>query len=82
MTSFPQCVGCGYCCITVRCFLSIRLSGNVRTEYCQFLTWSKEQERYLCDLAEKYADYLNIGEGCPSNMNSWRNDVKERRVRA
>ena len=73
------CVGCGYCCITAPCILSVSLSLTDRAGNCAALFWTGE--RYLCALVEsdsRFKRELAIGAGCCSSLNTWRNDVKKR----
>lgn len=74
------CVGCGYCCIKTPCDVSRRVHGNGVTQ-CPELQWNGE--RYICKiivgpLSKRYKEELYIGEGCCSNLNSWRQEVKPR----
>lgn len=80
-----KCVGCGYCCITAKCAAGARLYPS--SKICNALIWSKEENRYLCDLmrlpgniGRDYREELYAGEGCCSNLNSWRQDVKNRNI--
>jgi len=73
------CVGCGYCCIKVMCWIGLSKHGF--NERCPALTWSDSNERYYCKLAQEdatIADNLHIGAGCSSDLNTWRKDVRER----
>ena len=73
---FPVCVGCGYCCISFPCFNSV-MSGP----RCESLYWNGS--RYKCSRIENesdFAEYMAEGIGCPSNFNSWRDDVRKREV--
>ena len=75
-----ECVGCGYCCLKVMCWIGLREYGfNKR---CPALTWSNTSNRYYCKLAKEdaaTADNLSVGAGCSSSLNTWRIDVRERR---
>lgn len=71
------CVGCGYCCITVMCSVGQAVHGDYE-ERCPYLLWS--DTRYECRLAEEYSGFLSIGAGCCSSLNTWRQDVKERKL--
>jgi len=75
---FPECVGCGYCCIKIWCILAQVTYSETHSmsERCPALLWNGE--RYVCDLADEYGDFLYIDCGCTSSLNSWRQDVKER----
>lgn len=78
-----DCVGCGYCCIKVVCFVAQRLHGSGLTE-CPYLEWNGK--RYACTLVmgegtitATYRKELSIGAGCCSSLNSWRRSVVPRR---
>ena len=71
----PKCVGCGYCCISVPCFLSAKLYGSV--DRCPALKWNGS--RYICLLAPVYGDQFFVGLGCPSSLNTWRQNVRKRK---
>ena len=73
---FPRCLGCGYCCIEATCSLGVSIFGTKHP--CPSLFWSGE--KYRCELASSHEDVLYIGSGCCSPLNSWRKDVKERRI--
>jgi len=80
------CVGCGFCCIKSKCSAGQRLYKSA--DVCPALIWSEEKKRYYCDLmilpgmvGEGYRKELYAGEGCCSNLNSWRNNVIEREVK-
>jgi len=77
------CVGCGFCCIKAKCVAGSRLYKS--SDICNALVWREDQKRYICDLmtlpgiiGEGYRKELYAGEGCCSNLNSWRNDVIKR----
>lgn len=77
-----DCVGCGYCCLKVPCYVAKRMYGEGITE-CPDLKWNGE--RYVCRLCElpnpKGADYrheLHVGVGCCCSLNTWRKDVQPR----
>lgn len=75
-----KCVGCGFCCISSACALEMYLYGN--QEQCPDLQWDKEQNRYVCNLVvigHKNVEWLFIGAGCCSGLNTWRNNVQKRR---
>jgi hypothetical protein len=79
MSEFPPCVGCGYCCLKVRCVVSMAVYPDLEAEgRCPALVW--DGKRYLCDLARNLQYYMAIhaGEGCCSSLNNWRQDVKYR----
>jgi hypothetical protein len=80
---FYKCVGCGFCCIQAKCAAGQRLYPSA--DVCPALTWSDSDNRYFCDLMTipgkigfEYRQELYEGAGCCSNLNSWRNDVKNR----
>lgn len=83
---YDPCVGCGFCCIRVRCDASLRVYPGNSPE-CPALTWNGE--RYVCDLVDakkmtgslvaKYKAELFIDEGCCCNLNSWRREIVPRR---
>jgi hypothetical protein len=74
--TFPECVGCGYCCKTVQCLLSYRKFCIQKR--CPALRF--HDGRYWCGLVEdatdlekvQYITALHIGAGCSSDMNSER----------
>lgn len=72
---FPDCIGCGYCCIQSTCLLGVEVFGGKYP--CPALFWNGKQ--YRCKLANGCEEILYIGSGCCSPLNSWRKDVKERR---
>jgi len=52
-------------------------------ERCRELYWSGK--RYLCrmmdlpKIGDFYRGQLQVGDGCASHMNPWRDDIRERR---
>ena len=74
-TEFPQCVGCGYCCLKAPCAISVDVYKGKR-EPCPALYWNGSM--YRCGLAKLWTDELAIGAGCSSSLNTWRQDVRER----
>ena len=79
MVDFPKCVGCGYCCLTVMCWIGMLEYGLQKK--CPALTWSNTDCRYYCQLATddpEIAIKLHVGEGCASSLNTWRKGVKQR----
>jgi len=75
-TPYPECLGCGYCCKSRVCHLGREVAGR-----CCYLYWNKDLYRYRCRLIETEracAIVLYLAEGCPSNLNSWRKEVKDR----
>jgi hypothetical protein len=77
------CVGCGYCCISVPCYLSAD-GGYWVDGQCEMLIWSEKDKRYWCQLIIDDpligGEYdLAVGCGCCSPLNTWRNNIRERR---
>ena len=73
------CVGCGYCCLEAACPLSYHfyykeVNGG---KICPGLYF--KDYRYWCRLAMLFPVGLSIGAGCCSPLNSWRQDIRERR---
>jgi len=84
MNDPKPCVGCGYCCHTAPCGVSVRIYGN-GIEKCPELIW--KDNRYSCRLmglpgkqGEHYREELYAGEGCCSGLNDWRQNVKNRGI--
>lgn len=84
---FPvkECIGCGYCCSTALCDAAVRLYGKVVLP-CPALKWNGSKNR--CELmslpgnlGEWYRKSLYAGEGCCSNLNSWRKEPIEDRTK-
>jgi len=77
---YDPCVGCGFCCLKLPCFAAW-CQDWVKHTRCIKLDWDEEANRYWCTAAKSsnlFAKDLYIGEGCTSNLNTWRNDVKDR----
>ena len=77
------CTGCGFCCMKAPCDASVRLYPGAKR--CPQLIWSDKDNRYNCGLMQlpgnvgfEFRQELYAGEGCCSNLNSWRFDVKKR----
>ena len=75
------CLGCGFCCLQAQCGLSVRV--HAYKEICPSLYWNETRKRHLCravegDLIITNGEELDIGAGCCSPLNSWRNEVKNR----
>lgn len=73
---YAPCVGCGYCCLSAPC-----QSNWVQNGRCVKLIWDKTKERYLCQKAledKLFCEYMAIGAGCSSSLNTWRRDVRYR----
>ena len=80
------CIGCGFCCIKAKCAAGQRLYRS--SDICNALIWSKEKNRYYCDLMQlpgnlgfTYKKELFAGEGCCSSLNSWRQNVIKRDIK-
>jgi Fe-S-cluster-containing dehydrogenase component len=74
---FPSCVGCGYCCTKRVCPFGKADGRGI----CTSLYWNEVKQMYRCQLAESHhtmAKLLYIGAGCPSNLNTWRRNVRQR----
>lgn len=69
------CVGCGYCCILTPCVYSLAAYGKLD---CPALRWNGQ--RYVCDHAGDWRQELGIGAGCCSTLQTWRHDVRKRRI--
>ncbi len=74
------CVGSGHCCVQAQCMGSLQLHG--KRAVCPELLW--DGERHRCglmagDAAEYWRERLYEGRGCPSSLNSWRKDLRDRR---
>jgi len=73
--NIKPCIGCGFCCLQAQCGVSYAAYG--KRSRCPQLMWNGN--RYVCGFAAQYFDSLFIGEGCCSNLNSWRREpLKER----
>jgi hypothetical protein len=74
VTVYPPCIGCGYCCHQGICFVAKEQLGYHKGP-CKALVW--DGERHWCGLVLKDSSLkrpLAIGEGCSSNLNSWRRE--------
>lgn len=77
---FNPCLGCGYCCQKERCTVSSLLYIAHLGDDCPALQWNGL--RYICKAIIEHPELgsmLSIGEGCSSPLNSWRQEVKERK---
>jgi len=77
---YPKCLGCGFCCMSSMCSVGISMLGR-RVEQCPYLFWSWRSGRYWCELVltgRIEPEVLATGFGCPSNLNSWRKNVRRR----
>jgi hypothetical protein len=76
-----ECIGCGFCCYKAKCVAGQRLYSSATI--CPLLLWNGQ--RYVCDLMSipgnvgfAYRKELYAGEGCCMNLNTWRQNIKER----
>lgn len=74
---YHKCMGCGYCCVTAQCAVSVRTHGTRPGKVCPELLW--ENGRHYCRLmrlpgkmGEAYRKELAANTGCCSSLNSWR----------
>jgi len=82
------CVGCGFCCVQEPCTYG-RYAHREEIEaglICPALHWAGN--RYICRLVSRndssgmfYRRELKVGEGCRSNANPWRLQVRPRKSR-
>ena len=77
------CIGCGFCCWQTPCQTAIYHGGT--TAPCKFLEWDEKDQRHYCELCrhpilgEGYRKLHDVGAGCNSNLNSWRQEpLKDR----
>jgi len=73
-----RCVGCGYCCLKTMCTVGMDRHGKWKKR-CPYLIW--EGDKYRCQLVQDEVvgwREITVGMGCPSGLNSWRQDVKFR----
>lgn len=70
-----KCVGCGYCCIEMPCFLVMKIHGPTRK--CPELFWNGE--RYICGIMEYRREREEVNDSCLCPSNTWRLDVKQRK---
>ena len=74
---YDPCVGCGYCCLKWPC----TPRWETQKGRCAKLQWSEEDQRYWCLAGREdaaFAKLMSMGEGCPSNLNTWRKEVIDR----
>jgi hypothetical protein len=77
------CVGCGYCCIKNTCTFGRYRHPEAEGRRCPELFWNGK--RYVCRMMDLprmgdfYRDQLQVGDGCASYLNPWREEVRERR---
>lgn len=69
-----DCVGCGHCCRTAQCSLSVSIFD--KQKLCPALQYREKEGMWRCGLvtckapiAEKARVFLTIGEGCCAPMN-------------
>jgi len=81
-----QCIGCGYCCVSATCVAGVEKFGVSKP--CKGLKWDDENKRHYCILCIGenqssffYRKHLHIGEGCCSNLNSWRREPLQDRTK-
>lgn len=84
-----KCLGCGHCCMQAPCICSQMYYAGAY-QPCPALKWDAEADRHWCVLVLQSdksdlkfmptirAD-LGIGSGCCSGLNTWRNDIRDRR---
>ena len=82
---FDPCVGCGHCCLTAQCAVSLRVHGQ--QDICPSLSWNEKEKRHECELVflpgilgEEFKKELYIGQGCCSSLNSWRKEPNRNRI--
>jgi len=78
---YRQCVGCGYCCLKIPCFGALFHGWVDEKMRCTKLIWDEEANRYWCQRAKEnrlFAENIYVGQGCSSDLNTWRKDVKYR----
>ena len=78
-----DCVGCGFCCMQTPCGACLRIYPGAKI--CPALKWNGK--RHYCDLmtlpgnlGAEYRKELYAGEGCCSNLNSWRREPLQDRT--
>jgi hypothetical protein len=60
--------------------MGVMAIGRVE-KHCPFLMWSDLDHRYYCRMAmgnKAFAKAIHAGEGCCSQLNTWRNNIKRR----
>jgi hypothetical protein len=79
-----DCIGCGYCCTKVPCPIAYEHFGKKKLfdehkvyTKCPALDWNGK--RHNCLLAAYFFDFLYIGKGCCSTLNSWRREPLKKR---
>ena len=63
----PDCIGCGFCCLTKNC--PLRAKPPAPGEPCASLLWDSRKLRFTCAQAAERGALLHIGVGCgiPTN---------------
>jgi len=77
---YDPCVGCGFCCLEAPC-VAASYYNWIEEGRCSKLKWDEEAGRYWCLQAKEnrpFAITIYVGEGCTSNLNTWRKEVKNR----
>lgn len=64
---YPECVGCGHCCLSATCLVGAIHYELKEPTRCPAL-FQNEIGQYRCRLAEQYAEDLYIGAGCPCTL--------------
>lgn len=64
---FPDCVGCGHCCIKRTCPVGIHHYKLESPQLCPALYRTSEGQ-FRCKLASVHPDLLYIGAGCPATL--------------
>jgi len=70
-----DCIGCGFCCRTAQCSLSVSIFA--KQKICPALQYDENEDLWRCGLvtckapiAEKARVFLTIGEGCCAPLNT------------
>jgi hypothetical protein len=85
MGVIKPCIGCGFCCVQAMCVAGRYLHPELDDQVvCPELHWNGQ--RHVCLLmeqpgiaGERYRQGLYAGEGCCSNLNSWRREPLKNR---
>lgn len=83
---YLMCKGCGYCCIKWPCPIELASYGyrNQVRKSCPNLYWNSKQSKYRCKAIETNElcyKGMSAGEGCCATLNTWRKEIKIRRMR-
>ena len=80
------CIGCGYCCTKSTCMYGNHLHPGLHDKICPELLW--DGTRHVCKpmlqpgkAGEDCRLALYAGEGCCSNLNSWRREPLQDRTK-